>query len=153
MVTQRKEVLLNMKKGLLDRWRKRGFLNCWILTIRGGRGRWYVNVIWNFTLTLWVNTKYQKQTQGKLSVTRFQVCLIRWKKLNIYICLICIYTRKNDEYLHIGHSPSQGKTISYLHNRANDPISWSLVRNKWAACMKLVNFISFCDHFLMCQLS
>lgn len=75
-----------------------------------------MNIFWSFILTFWVNVNYQKETQGKLSIIRFQAWFLRWKKLNIYICLVCVYIFKdNEEYLHIVHSPSLRKVIIAIY--------------------------------------
>ena len=115
--------------------RERDFWIVEYLTISGG---WFVNVFWNFILTFWVNANYQKQSQDKLIIIRFQALLLRWKKLNIYVCFVCVYIFKDNIFSYYTISHLKKNNHSYLYNKANYLIPWSLIRNQ---CVTLARFI------------
>lgn len=123
--------------------------NFWTVEYFTISGWWFVNAFWSFLVTFWVNANYQKPTQDKLIIIRFQAWFLRWKKFNNYTCLICVHIFKDNErvFSYCTFSLLKRSNHKYLCNSANYLIPWSLIRNKGAVCMKLVNFIlwSFSD--------
>lgn len=159
MVIWRKTYWLLWSESWLTGERESDFWTADYLTISGG---WFVNAFWSFLVTFWVNANYQNPTQDKLIIIRFQAWFLRGKKFNNYTCLICVYIFKDNGrvFSYCTFSLLKKSNHKYLCNRANYLIPWSLIRNKGAVCMKLVNFILWSffwcvnvARFMQCHLS